>query len=143
MDKQKRLDKARSVLEKKVKASRQRKEQSRQLLDDLNEKKSMLKSARQSCSGDRGERISAMSCWSRDEFVQVLNNASLLVEREITHEKQRLDSIETQLKKEVVQEQGLEHLKNQHALKAEELELRQERQDAEDQLQKSSGQKQT
>lgn len=143
MDKQKRLNKAHSVLEKKVKTSRHKKAQSQQLLNDLNEKKNMLVNARHSCSGDRGERLSTMSCWSRNEFVQLIDKVSQLVEQEITQEKQRFDDIENQLKQETVQEQGLDYLKNQHALKTKELRLRQEQQEVEDRLQKPSPQKQT
>lgn len=141
MDKQKRLSKAHSVLEKKVKTSKQKKQQSQQLLDDLNDKKTMLLNAREACSGNQGDRLSVMSCWSRNAFIQLVDRVSQLVEQEITQEKQRFDDIENQLKKETVQEQGLDHLKSQHALKLRELRHRQEQQEVEDLLQKSSSQK--
>ena len=138
MDKQKRLNKAHSVLDKKVKSTQQKKKQSQQLLDGLHEKKDMLVNARQSCSGERGERISAIACWSRNEFVQLVDKVSLLVEQEINNEKQRFDDIDSQLKKETVQEQGLDYLKNQHALNTQKLRLKQEKQELDDRLQKPS-----
>ena len=137
MDKQKRLDKAHSLLETKVKVSEHKKQQALKTLDDLHEKQQMLVNARQSCSGDQGERISAISCWSRNEFVQLIDKVSLLVEQEITNETDRFNGIESQLKKEVTQEKGLDHLKTQHELKAQETRLRQEQQEAEDRLQRS------
>lgn len=138
MDKQTRLNKAHSVLERKVKTSKQKQKQSQQLLDDLVEKQTMLVAARQSCSGDRGERMSALSCWSRNEFVQLIDKVSQLVEQEITQEKQRFDFIEKQLKKETLQEQGVDYLKKQHNHKTQKLRLKQEHQEIEDRLQKSS-----
>lgn len=143
MDKQKRLKKAHSLLDTKVKTTEHKKQQSQQMLDDLNGKKKMLVTARQSCSGARGERISAISCWSRNDFVQLIDKVSLLVEKEISEEQQRLNSIESQLNKEIIQEKGIEHLKTQHNQKVESLREKQEQQEVEDRLQRSPSQKQT
>lgn len=143
MDKQKRLSKAHALLETKVKVSEQKKKQSQQMLNDLNEKKRMLMDARQSCSGKQGERLTAVSCWSRDEFVQLIDKVSLLVEQEISNEFHRFNDLESQLKKEASQEKGLDYLKTQHQLQVEEARFKQEQQETEDRLQKAPHQKQT
>ncbi|WP_448218143.1 hypothetical protein [Endozoicomonas sp. 2B-B] len=137
MNKVRRLEKAQSALEKKSQLTKREKQHAEQSLASLNAQKELLNDARKSCDSRPGEKLSSLSCWGRNQFVELLEDVSVLLEEKIKAESGNLEQINQRLEEERRMTSGVEHLKNKETEQQQQKQLRDELQETDRLLQRS------
>ncbi|WOG29086.1 hypothetical protein [Endozoicomonas sp. 8E] len=137
MSKVQRLEKAQSALEKKSQLTKREKQHAEQSLASLNSQKELLNDARKSCDSRPGEKLSSLSCWGRNQFVELLADVSVLLEEKIKAESGNLEQINQRLEEERRMTSGVEHLKNKETEKQQQKQLRDELQETDRLLQRT------